>query len=366
MRNYGAKILRFFDEWEFKRQQADYFLYVSQLLQGTQGQYTVRSIFAADAQRYGDCHYRGRLAAHWLAQYQQNGGNLALTLRHVLSADAWLLIKISQDHGDQALLQALNTLAQQLEEQKQFKGLLVQLFWPVIFAVILLSAMLFLIPWFTVPQLQQTFYAVPDELYGPHTQRLFVWSTFTKRYGVWIIISLILLVVLIVLSLSRYCGRWRSYLDALEPWRSYKALQALRMLVLLSLLLQNASQQLRLAQALQLMQTSPNPWLRHHLQHIQKKIMQGETGAYSFDVGLLSKDLVWFLADMELSQGLAKALHLTTLRLHAVLAKRLPLQAQVWRWVVLLGCVAALLLIGGWHYVVIDELRQALLMMYAN
>lgn len=366
MRKQATKILRFFDEREFKKQQADYFLYVSQLLQGTQGQYTVRSIFAADAQRYGRAHYRGRLAMHWLAQYQKNGGSLAMTLQGVLSADAWLLIKISQDQGDQALLQALNTLAHQLEEQKQFKGMLVQLFWPVAFAVILLSAMLFLMPWFTVPQLQQTFYAVPEEFYGPHTQRLFTWSQFTQHYGLWVVVSLTLFLVLMVVSLSRYSGRWRRYLDVMEPWRSYKSLQALRILVLLSLLLRNASQQLRLAQALQLLQSSPNPWLRHHLQNIQKKIMQGETGAYSFDVGLLPKELVWFLADMELSQGLASALHLTTLRLQTVLAKRLPLQAQAWRWLVLLGCVTTLLLIGGWHYVVIDELRQALLMMYAN
>lgn len=366
MRSYAVRVLRFFDEWEFKKQQADYFLYLSQLLQGTQGQYTVRSIFAADAQRYGARHYRGRLAAHWLAQYQQNGGNLALTLQGVLSADAWLLLKISQDQGDQALLQALNTLALQLEEQKQFKGMLLQLFWPVAFAVLLLSAVLFLMPWFTVPQLQQTFYAVPEEFYGAHTQRLFAWSQFTQQYGIWLVLTLVVGFVLIVISLPRYSGRWRRYLDVLEPWRSYKSLQALRMLVLLSLLLQNASQQLRLAQALQLMQNSPNRWLRHHLQNIQQKIMQGETGAYSFDVGLLNKELVWFLADMELSQGLVRALHLTTLRLQTVLAKRLPLQAQLWRWVVLLGCVMALLSIGGWHYVVIDELRQALLMVYAN
>ena len=366
MRNYAARFLRFFDEQEFKKQQADYFLYISQLLQGAQGQYTIRSIFASDALRYGQRHYRGRLAKHWLAQYQQNGGNLALTLQSVLSADAWLLIKISQQQGDQALLQAVETLAQQLQEQKQFKGLLLQLFWPVGFALILLSGVLLLMPWFTVPQLQQTFYAVPAEFYGPYTQRLFDWSAFTQKYGIWFVLACAILFVFTVISLPWYGGRGRRYLDLIEPWRSYKSMQSLRMLVLVSLLLQSASKQLRLAQALQLMQHSPNPWLRHYLQKIQQKITQGDTGAYSFDVGLFPKDLVWFLADMEQSQGIAKALHLTSLRWQSVLARRLPFQAQVWRWVVLLSCVAALLLIGGWHYVVIDELRQALLMVYAN
>lgn len=366
MLKYWYALRHFLDLLEFKKHQADYFLYLAQLLQGAQGQYTIRAIFAADGQRYGTKHYRGRLSQYWLRLYQQNGGNLALTWRSAIGSDAWLLLKTSQEQGDLALLQALKMLAKQQQQQKQFKGMLFQLFWPVAFALLILVLVLFLIPMFTVPQLQQTFYAVPEHFYGDYTLRLYAWAFYSQRYGLWFILVLALLLVGSVLSLPFYSGRWRVLLDYIEPWRSYKSLQCLSMLSLISLLLQSASRQLRLAPALQLMQSSPNPWLRHHLQKIQQKITQGETGAYSFDVGLLPKDLVWFLADMEQSQGLSQALHLSALRLQQVLAYRLPLQAQLWRWFILLGCVGGLLLIGGWHYVVIDELRQALLMFYAS
>ena len=366
MRKHWEPWQRFFDVREFKKNQADYFLYLSQLLRGTQGQHTVRTVFAADARRYGPRHYRGRLSAYWLAQYQRNGGNLALTWRQVLSDDAWLLLRLSQEQGDRALLTALDALSKQLQEKKQLQGMLAKLFWPVGFVLLLLALMLFLMPWFTVPQLQNTFYAVPESAYGFYTQRLFAWAAFSQKYGLGIVLFVFFLLFLTSWSLPRYVGRWRVYLDHIEPWKSYKSMQGLAMLMLISLLLNNASRQLRLAQALQLMQSTPNIWLKSHLKKIEQKITQGETGAVSFDVGLLSRDVVWFLADMEQSQGLVQALRLTTDRLQQIILQRLPLKAQVWRWGLLLCCVASLLLIGAWHYVVIDELRRALLMFYAS
>lgn len=366
MRKRWLRLQRYMDEHTFKKHQADYFLYLSQLLQGTQGQYTMSSVFAADAMRYGTKHYRGRLSAYWLQRYQHNGGHLAQTWQGILSAEVWLLLDTAQGQGDQALLTALDVVTQQLQEQNQLKGQLIQLFWPVGFALILLGSMLLLMPWFTVPQLQNTFHAVPEEYYGVFTRWLFSWSELSRRYGVVLLLSITVLMFTVVLSLSSYQGRWRRFLDRLEPWQSYKSLQGLRFLGLLSLLLNNSSRQLRLAYALQLMQRSPNKWLRHYLQRIQYRIAQGDTGAESFDVGLFSQDTLWFLTDMEKSQGLAKALSLSAQRLHSVVRRRIPLKAQVLRWLMLLGCVGALLLIGGWHYVVIDELRNALLMLYAN
>lgn len=360
------KIQRYFDQKSFTKHQADYFFYLSQLLRGAQGQYTVRSIFAADAQRYGKKNYRGRLSAYWLEVYQHNGGNLSQAWQEVLSTDAWLLISTAQEQGDQALLVALELLAEQMQKQKQLQEQLIQLFWPVIFACTLLTLMLFLMPWFTVPQLKNTFYAVPEEFYGTYTTWLFKWAQFSQSYGLFLISLALVVLFLVIFSLSNYRGRWRAMLDYIEPWQSYKTIQGLHFLRLLSLLLKDASRQLRLARALQLMERSPNPWLRHYLAKIQYRISQGDTSADSFDVGLFSKEILWFLADMEKSQGLSPALALSAERLHHVVERRLPLKAQIWRWVMLLGCVTALLLIGGWHYVVIDELRGALLMLYAS
>lgn len=354
------------DAFRFKKNQADYFLYLTHLLQGSQGQFTVRTIFAADAQRYGVRHYRGRLSNYWLMLYESNGGDLAATWRSVLSTDAWLLIRASQARGDQAFLNALDALASQLQTFQQMRKQVLQLMWPAMLALILFSLMWVVVPVYTVPQLMSTFSAVPESYYGFYTLRLLAWVNFSKNYGLIVLLLIIGLAIGTGFSLARYHGRWRRWLDLIDPWQSYKKIHALRLLTLLSLLLNKSATELRLAQAVQMINHGENAWFNHQVNQIQTRILHGEVGAKSFDMNLLSSDVFWFLQDMEKSQGIAKALHLTTWRLQVLLMGQLPLKAQFWRWTLLLSCVFALLTIAGWHYVVIDELRRALLMLYAN
>jgi hypothetical protein len=41
-------------------------------------------------------------------------------------------------------------------------------------------------------------------------------------------------------------------------------------------------------------------------------------------------------------------------------------QASAWRWILLLGSASSMLGLGFWHYAVIDELRRALMLLYAS
>lgn len=366
MHSFLGRLQLWLDTIRFKKNQADYFLYLSHLLQGSQGQFTVRNIFAADAQRYGQQHYRGRLSSHWLMLYENNGGDLSATWQSVLSTDAWLLIRASQARGDQAFLKALDALAIQLQIFKQLRKQIMQLLWPAILALVLFGLMWIIVPNYTVPQLMSTFSAVPESYYGLHTLRLLKWANFSQNYGFILLLLMIGFSGAIVFSLSRYQGKGRKWLDLIDPWQSYKKTYALRLLALLSLLLNNSATELRLSQAVQMINHSDNVWFNYQVTQIQTRILQGEVGAKSFDINLLSSDVFWFLQDMEKSQGIAKALQLTTRRLHVLLIEQLPIKAQIWRWVLLLSCVFALLIIAGWHYVVIDELRRALLMLYAS
>ena len=354
------------DQQSFKKRQVDYFLYLRLLLQSAQGQLTMHSIFLAESRRYGATHYRGRLAQSWLLNYEQNGGDLAATWKEVLSTESWLLIRASQAQGDQALMSALEVLSEQQKELQELKQQILQLMWPAIAAVLLLVSMWVVVPVVTVPQLQVTFATVPESYYGKYTLWLFSWAKFSQQYGWVLLLCSGLVFLLIYLSLARYCGRYRDWLNHLEPWKSYKKIHSLQLVSLLALLLNNRETQLRLAQAVQMLIQDRNPWLRNQVLAIQHRILQGEVGSASFATGILSKEQQWFLQDMEQSQGIALALKLTANRQLQYVKRQLALQAHFWRWVLLLGCVFALLTIGGWHYVVIDELRRSLLMLYAS
>lgn len=354
------------DQYQFKRYVADYFLYLSQLMQATQGQRTLHTIFALDVQRYGLTTYRGRLAQLWLQRYEQNGGDLAQTWVGVLSAMDRLVIQMGQARGDQALAIAFALLAEQHQQFRHLRSQLGSLLWPVLMAVVLITGMLALIPAFTVPELLNTFAVLPAEFYGTKTQWLFASAQFIKSYGVVVLGLVILFFVGVVVSLSVLRGPCRELLDRCEPWQSYKRLQATYLFALLTLLLNERVAQLRLGQAVQLLEHSSSPWLVWQVQKIQERMVRGEVGARGFATGLLPQSMQWFFEDVEQSQGIAQALCLTQQRLYQFFYKQLLLKAQWWRWCLLLGCVALMLAIGGWHYLVIDEMRRALLMFYAQ
>ena len=354
------------DQQRFRKNQADYFSYLSVLLKNSQGQLTLRSVFDADRKRYGLGHYRGRLAQQWLISYEQNGGSVATTWRAVLSPSAWLLLQSSQAQGDQALLDALALLATQQQQSQRLQATIRQLLWPVIAVSGLLVLVGWLIPSFTVPQLLHTFYAVPAHSYGPKTRALFAWADWSTHYAPVLGLFVIFLGLGVVYSLTRFTGQSRRLLDHIEPWRSYKQIQAAHLLALVALLLNNSSAPMRLAEAIQRVGQHATPWLASQVQDIQQRILQGQVGAQSFATGLLAQETQWYLEDTEHSQGIAVALQLSQQRLYEQLQKQLLLKAQVGRWCLLLGGVLALLAIGGWHYLVIDELRRALLMLYTH
>ncbi len=366
LRTTWKSIQLFCDRWQFKREQADYFLYLSQLMQATQGHVTLRTIFAQEAQRYGPHTYRGRLALYWLQRYEHNGGDLAQTWAGVLSAVDRLVIQMGQARGDQALAIAFELLTQQHQQTRHLRSSLALLLWPVLIALVLISCMLALIPLFTVPELAATFAVLPAELHGAKTHLLFTTAQFIDRYGVLVLFGLVLLLLGVWCSLSRLTGRLRNWLDFLEPWQSYKMLQSTYVFALLSLLLNEQVAQLRLGQAVQMLGQSSNKWWVWQAQKIQERMVRGEVGAKGFATGLLPQSMQWFFEDVEQSQGIARALVVLQQRLQQQFQKQLLLKAQVWRWFLLLTCVGVMLAIGGWHYLVIDEMRRALLMFYAQ
>lgn len=361
--------LRWQQSWDlsrFKRRRVDYFHYLAQLLQATHGQLTLRAIFALESQRYGLNTYRGRLATYWGQSYEQNGGDLVQTWGGMLSSVDRLIIQLAQLRGDSALAVAFELLAQQHQELKVLRSQLSQTLWPVVIAILLLSLILSLIPLFTVPELRSTFAVLPIELYGAKTQALFKTAEFIQSYGLAIALFGSLSLLGVALSLTWLIGPMRDALDFFEPWASYKKFQTTYFFGLLALLLNQRVAQLRLGQAVQQIAQGSDRWLAWQAQKIQGRMLQGEVGARGFATGLLPRAWQWFFEDIEQSQGILPAISLMHQRLIDQLKRDVLFKAQLWRWLILLTCVGVLLAIGGWHYVVIDEMRRALLIFYSH
>lgn len=355
------------DQWRFAARRADYYDYLSCLMDGMQGSRTLKDIFQADARRYGPDTVRGRLSLRWANAYQASGGDLYMTWLGCFPLTELSVIRAAQAFGNAALTATLGDLAEVSNLVRRAKDLLFSTLWAAALAIVALLVMVLAVPLFTVPRLLHTFYGVPPEFYGTLTRSLIGFSAFVQAQWLFVLVLVWGGGALLVWSLPNLSGPSRQRLDKFLFWRSYRHVNAIRFLALLAIILTRqgpVSTQLRTALSMQ--KTGSSKWQCWHIDAMLERINMGQAGAETFDTGLLDRDMFWFLSDMAAARGLATGLSLTRKRLESRLLTTVARHALALRWCSLLFCVACLLGLGLWHYAVIDELRRSLMLFYAS
>ncbi|EHK64852.1 hypothetical protein [Achromobacter arsenitoxydans] len=354
------------DALRFRSQRADYYEYLADVVEGTQGRKSLRDIFDDDARRYGQATVRGRLCLRWAAAYLDAGGDLGAawsgTLPH---GECQLLSCVQEEGGD--LAAALRDLARAVRLSSDAWLATLSAAATGVVAAMVAFGLMCAIPFFSVPRLQQVFQAVPPEDYPSLTRALFALAGGLRQWlALWVV--LILGAVLLTLwSLANLTGEIRSLLDRWLLWRLYRDFQAIRFLSLLSVLIrQHGAADTRLRHALAVQAREAPPWLHAHLQAMLDRIDGGASGPEIFGTGLLDPETWWYMADMMDALGVEPGLARVRQRVEHRLLSRVRRQALVLRWSLLISSLAVVLGITLWHYAVIDELRQALTNFYAS
>lgn len=355
------------DCWRFSASRADYYDYLSALLQGMQGRRTLKDVFELDARRHGPASVRGRLSMHWLRTYQSAGGDLYATWLSAFPQNELSLLRTAQHFGNATLVRTLQELARALYLTDRARHVMTSTLWSAVLAVAVLCVMLLAIPWFTLPRLLQTFAGLPVEYHGRLTKGLIELGATVQAHWLFVLILTLGGGLVFLWSLPNTSGALRRVLDKHGLWRIYRYLHALRFLTLLAIVLahdQSSSTQLRPALVTQ--KAGLSPWHASYIDAMVARIDAGVTGADTFDTGLLDPDQFWFLSDMIMARGLHAGLLLCTERLRGHVLGTVARQASGLRWSLLLGCLACLMGLGLWHYAVIDELRRSLMLFYAS
>ncbi|HEY9273095.1 hypothetical protein [Achromobacter sp.] len=362
----GRSLLLRLDALRFRAGRADYYEYLADLVEGTQGRKNLRDVFEDDASRHGEDTVRGRLSRHWAGMYLEAGGDLGAAWADTLPSSECVLLSCVQEEGGD-LSAALRDVARAVRLTSDAWLALVSAAAAGVAAAAVAFALLCAVPFFSVPRLQQVFQAVPAEEYGRLTRALFALAQGLRQ---WLALWLVLLLGLALLSLwslPRYTGTLRSRLDRWLLWRLYRDFHAIRFLALLAVLVrQHGAADTRLRRALAVQARDAAPWMHAHLLDMLGRIDGGQTGPEIFGTGLLDADTWWYMADMMDALGMEAGLAQVRLRVESRLLARVRQQASVLRWALLLSSVAAVLGITLWHYGVIDELRQALTNFYAS
>lgn len=354
------------DALRFRALRADYYEYLADLVEGTQGRKSLRDIFDDDARRYGRRTVRGRLSRYWAAAYLEAGGDLGVAWSGTLPAEECLVLSCVQEEGGD-LAEALRDLARAVRLGGDAWVAVVSAGAAGVAAAVVALALLCAIPFFSVPRLQQVFQMVPAEDYGRLTRGLFALAQVLRQ---WLLLWLVLgvgMVLLSLWSLPNVTGAWRSGLDRWLLWRLYRDFQAIRFLCLLSVLVrQHGAADTRLRHALAVQTRDARPWMHAHLQSMLSRLDGGARGAEIFSTGLLDEQTWWYLADMTDALGLEAGLAQVRHRVEARLLSRVRRQAAALRWVLLIASLATVLGVTLWHYAVMDELRRALTNFYAS
>jgi len=208
---------------------------------------------------------------------------------------------------------------------------------------------------------------LPSEYLSGWTRSLFQFAALVESAWAFIALVAILGVVVLLWSVSNLTGPLRSVLDKVSIWRICRSVSALRFMSILTVVLHRQSaSSTQLRTALAMMCAGASPWLRWHLDAMLERIDYGLVGAETFETGLLDKELYWHFQDMAEARGLVLALQLVRDRLEGHVLGQVARQAQVLRWMLLIGCVSGILALGLWHYAAIDELRRSLMIFHAS
>lgn len=354
------------DALRFRARRADYYEYLADVVEGTQGRKSLRDIFEDDARRYGPDTVRGRLCRHWATAYLDAGGDLGVAWSATLPPSECQLLSCVQEEGGD-LAAALRDVARAARLASDAGLALVSAAAAGVVAAIVAFALLCSIPFFGVPRLQQVFQAVPPEDYAPLTRALFALAGGLRQWLVLWVVLIFGAVLLSLWSLANLTGDLRAVLDRWLIWRLYRDFQAIRFLSLLAVLIrQHGAADTRLRRALAVQARDAQPWLHAHLQAMLNRIDTGASGPEIFSTGLLDPETWWYMADMMDALGVEAGLHRVRQRVELRLLSRVRRQAFVLRWSLLVSSLATVLGITLWHYAVIDELRQALTNFYAS
>lgn len=355
------------DARQFSRSRRGYYEYLAALLRGTSGARTLKQVFSADAQRYGNRTARGRLSMRWLRLFQAAGGDLYATWAGVFPVSELAVLRNAQTRGNEALIESLSELARALKVTESGQRILWTTLLTAIVALTVLAATLLALPWFTVPRLSESFAVIPPEYHGRAIRGLTELAELVERGWPWLLSALLTTAWLGLASFERYTGRFRGLMDQVGPWRIYRQIHSMRFLALLSVALGSdalGATRLRLALSLQLQ--GANPWLSMHILQMLAHVDMGRRAGDIFETGLLDPPQLWFLDDMIAATGLVAGLRQCSAWIEQQLLVKVARQAAVLRWCLLLVAVAGVLALALWHYVALDDLRRGLALYYGS
>ncbi|MFZ3120175.1 MAG: hypothetical protein WA159_17890 [Variovorax sp.] len=354
---------------KFRRQRAEYYKYVADLLDGGNGDIKILSIFEKDAVRRGATP-RAKLSAYWAERFSTNGANLAEAWQGTLPDDEVAIIHVAQTAGPGALNAALRDVARMAALTDRVRRGVIGTLSAAVFGLAIATLMLTVFPVVASQKLQSDFAVVPVEYWGPRGKFMIAWAQGVLSYGFYVVLMLIVGAVYFQWTFNNLIGPAREWLDTrIAVYRVARDVKgALFLATMATLTRRRGNTMFTLSQSLATFARSVrSPWLRWRVEQIADGVDRtGAIGTSAFETNLLSKDMYYFLVDMYESQGFAAGFEATGRYVENSILDSILRRMQIYRWVMLGSCVAVVVGVAGAQMNVIYEMKTAMTTYYGS
>lgn len=344
---------------KFARQRADWYEYLADMAEDTQGKRTILNILDGDAQRYGRSA-RGILSAYWAHKIVETG-NIGRTLHGTLPAKE-VAEFVSLQSQDQAVLSSgLRDLASLVRLNAKLRRILYTTLLTSVIAMILVWLVIMVgIPYFSAPMIIEALPEVPKAYLSPSTQTFFDLAEWIRESGKRLWFAALVVVIAFKLSFPYLDGPLRRFLDRWGPYRLYRDVQGIGVISTAATAVKpRTGKTMQLRDAIELQFDGASRWLTGRLQAIQHRLEDSRSGAQVFDVGLMDRETYWYLEDLTSTLGLDAALQKTRHRMESVVLKHVETRANLLRWIILLSAIFSMAGLLGWHQSVLWDMQNA-------
>jgi hypothetical protein len=336
---------------------------VGAILRSSGGSVKPLQVFENDIQRYEGAA-RGVLCAYWYDKYLGNGGNLAETLQGTLPDDEVAVIRVAQDAGGDALLVALDDVARMGKLSDTVKKESIGTLLAGLFAIGLAVAMLTVFPVFSIRAIGNAYDFLPIEYWGKNGKSLYAYAKWIESYGIYLVIAASAVVSYVYWSIPNLVSPIRNWLD--ENVVLYRVIRDLKGALFLStmstLTRKRAGVMFTLKQSLVIFADSArSPWLKWRIEQIiDAADATGALGVEAFHTGFISREMFFFLEDMQKAMGFAAGFEATGKYVEANILASIIKRMTMYRWGLLLVSLVITLGIFAWQFQVIYEMRGAM------
>lgn len=353
----------------FQSKRADYYLHLANMIRSTRGETKLLTMFERDVQRYHSTP-RGVLAAHWVEAYSNSGSNLSEAWQGCFPDDEVSIIRVAQDAGGDALEIALRDVSRVAILTDKVRKEVIGTLLAAIIGLTIAAVMLTLFPIFSSGKLQEIYSFIPLDAWGPNGTSFNNYAKNVKEYGLYVVFAVAIVLAWIHWSINGWVGALRDWADQnVVLYRVIRDLKGALFLATMSTLTRKRGNIMyTLRESLTTFSISVrSKWLRWRVDEIIDRVDQtGAINSDAFDTNLLSKEMYYFLRDTQEASGFADGFSETGKYVEESIIDALVKRMTVYRWLMLLGAMCAVISVMAWQFSVINEMRSVMQSYYSS